>query len=212
MKKKKNSSLLLFVVLASVLFTLIGCGANELEETAFPLFVAVDYDDEQNKVIYCSGFSRTKQEESKEELPYSPRKGDNFARAKEDYEDLLQKVPDYNHLKILLLGEDFVENKQAYRDMITKLAETEEFPRNTYICIMDDISDILEITDKLPEDVGSYLENYLENHKKKEDNLISLGDLIDEQENQDLILYAPYFEVEDDIVQMRGEYALEFYD
>lgn len=190
----------------------IGCGANELEETTFPLLAAVDYDDEQNKVMYCNGFSRPKEEGSGEELPYSPRKGDNFARAKEDYEDLLQKVPDYNHLKILLLGEDFVENKQAYRDMIARLAETEEFPRNTYVCIIDDISDILEIADKLPEDVGSYLENYLENHKKKEDNLISLGDLIDEQENQNLILYAPYFEVENEIVQMQGEYALEFYD
>ncbi len=192
---------------------LMGCGANELEETAFPLLAAVDYDDEQNKVVYCNSFSRPKSESGEgEELPYAARKGDNFARAKEDYEDLLQRVPDYNHLKILLLGEDLVNNKQVYRDMIATLAETEEFPRNTYICITEDISDILEIVDKLPEDVGSYLENYLENHKQKEDNLISLGDLIDEQENQNLILYAPYFEVEDNIVYMRGEYALEFYD
>lgn len=211
--RKKFRKAIIFMLSCSMLCVFTGCGANELEETAFPLLVAVDYEDDQNKVVYCNGFSRPTQESGGgKELPYSARQGDTFARAKEDYENLLQKVLDYNHLKILLLGEDLVNNKQAYRDMIDTLAKTEEFPRNTYICITEDISDILEIADKLPEDVGSYLENYLENHKKKEDNLISLGDLIDEQENQSLILYAPYFDVEDGVVQMRGEYALELYD
>lgn len=211
--REKFQKTIIFTLLCSMLCIFTGCGANELEETAFPLLVAVDYEDDQNKVIYCNGFSRPSEESSGgKEFPYASRRGDTFALAKETYEDLLQKVPDYNHLKILLLGEDFVKNQQAYQNMLDTLAETEQFPRNTYVCITDEISDILEIADKLPEDVGSYLENYLENHKKEENNLISLGDLIDEQENQKLVLYAPYFEVEDDVVQMRGEYGIEFYD
>ena len=207
---KKIISLTLATIM---LCTSIACGANELEETAFPLLVAVDYEDDRNRVIYCDLFSRSKQEDGQgKELPYSAKTGKNFAEAKENYENLLQKVPDYSHLKILLLGEDLVQNPQVYKDTIQTLAQTEEFPRNTYVCVIDEVDDILEIADKLSEDVGSYLENYLENHKQQENNLLSLGDLIDEQENQTLILYAPYFDVEDGIVQMKGQYALEFYD
>uniref|UniRef100_UPI0040560FD0 Ger(x)C family spore germination protein n=1 Tax=Agathobacter sp. TaxID=2021311 RepID=UPI0040560FD0 len=211
--KKKISKIAAVFMAATAMWALAGCEATELEETAFPLLAAVDYEEDGKKVTYCNSFSRSKQEGGEaNDLPHAAKTGVDFTEAKENYESLLQKIPDYNHLKILLLGEDFIENKQAYNDMLSVLAQTEEFPRNTYICVTEDVGEVLKIVEKLPEDLGSYLENYLENHNQKQDDLLSLGDLIDEKENQSMILYAPYFEIDDGVVEMRGDYALEVYD
>ena len=54
-------------------------------------------------------------------------------------------------IDIFSLYEDLLKNKDAYSDMIQTLAQTEAFPRNTYICITDDVSDLLEIVDSYQE-------------------------------------------------------------
>ncbi|MBR4027183.1 MAG: hypothetical protein IKJ01_06450, partial [Lachnospiraceae bacterium] len=95
-----------------------------------------------------------------------------------------------------------------YNDMLDTLLTTEEFPRNTYVCITNDVSDFLEFAEGLEDDLGTYLEQYLEHHEKKKERLLTLGDLLDEKANQDMILYIPYLDIEDNYVEWNGYYAI----
>ena len=97
---------------------------------------------------------------------------------------------------------------QAYEDMLDHLSLTEEFPRNTYVCMVEDVEELLEIDKNLPQDLGTYLEEYLGNHEEKKNRMLTLGDLIDEKENKTLVLYAPYLIPEETYVEWGGYYAI----
>lgn len=185
---------------------LVGCSTTELEERCFPMVTTVGFED--GKITYCAGFPRASnsaQGDSKStEIKVSIVSASTFEESKTKYENRLNKEADYNHLKVLVLEEDLLENGVGYDNMLAYLAETEEFPRNTYVCVVDDVEDLLEIEKNLPQDLGSYLEEYLKNHEEKKDKMLTLGDLIDEKENQAMVLYLPYLEVEENYVEWKG--------
>ena len=197
----------IFLIMSSLL--LAGCSATELEERCFPQIAVVGYDD--NRVVYCTGFPRVGslgEEPQINEIRVAPVKGASFAESRQKYESHLNKTADYNHLKVLVLEEDFLEKQSAYEEMLDVLLQTEDFPRNTYVCAVDDIEDLLEIEKNLPQDLGTYLEEYLNHHEEKKDKLLTLGDLIDEKANGEMILYMPYLDVEDNYVTWGGYYAI----
>ena len=208
-KKKKVASAMLALVLS---FHLVGCGATELESRCFPLMVAVDFDEETNQVLFYESFPNTQDENktglSTNEIQVPIKDGGTFLESKESFEKDLNKKADYNHLKVMVIGKDMIENEDAYHEMLSALSESEEFPRNTYICVTEEIEDIIKLRDKLPQELGSYLEEYLENHEEKKDRLLSLGDLLDEDKNKELILYAPYLEAEKTYVEWGGYYGI----
>ena len=194
------------LVLGGAVLLLTGCSKIELEERCFPLLVVVDYESEQKEVSFCAGFPRSDNSGGSTgqttELQVATVMGEDFEESKERYEENLNKVADYNHLKVLVLGERLLEDKEAYDKMLEELAESEEFPRNTYVCVVSDTGALLEIDKKLPQDLGTYLEEFLNNHEEKK--LLTLGDLLDEKENRILELYAPYLIPEDAYVRWEG--------
>ena len=175
---------------------LTGCGATELEERCFPMLVAVGYDD--RKVTYEVAYPKDGG------ILQFNTKADDFKTSKEEYESRLNKETDYNHLKVLVFDEDFLEHSQEYGAMLDYLAETENFPRNTYVCGVDDIEDLMELEKEVSEDMGSYLEEYLKQHEERKDKLLTLGDLIDEKDNAEIVLYLPYLEIEENYIEWKG--------
>lgn len=200
----------LFMAMAISMMCMTGCGTTELEERCFPQLVTVGYED--NKVTYCAGFPKLNgtsgQENQSNEIHVPTVSARSFEESRKEYEGHLNKLADYNHLKVLVLEEDFLEESALYNEMLDYLAEQEDFPRNTYVCAVDDMEELLLIEDNLPQDVGTYLELYLTNHEDKKDRLLTLGDLIDEKENQEMILYMPYLDVENNYVEWGGYYAI----
>lgn len=189
---------------------LCACASTELEERCFPVLTAVGYED--GKVSFAAGFPRsgTAQDANAQvsEIQVPTAKGKSFAASKTKYESLLNKVADYNHLKVFVLEEDLMEQTPLYEEMLDELAKTEEFPRNTYVCAVDDVEDLMEMEQNLPQDIGTYLEEYLNNHEEKKGTLLTLGDLMDEKENKSLVLYIPYLEVEESFFEWGGYYAV----
>ena len=177
-----------FIVL--ILISISACSAVELEENTFPLAVLVG--EENEKVMY--GLS----------LQVAPGKGNTFAESKTEYESHLNKNTDYNHLKVLVMEEEVLEKQYIYIDMLDYLAQTETYPRNTYVCVVDDVDDMLELEKRLSQDIGTYLEEYLKSHESKKAKLLTLGDLLNEKENQTMIQYLPYLEVEENYVKWTG--------
>ncbi|MBQ8519388.1 MAG: hypothetical protein IJ455_07310 [Agathobacter sp.] len=167
------------LVIAITGLILGGCSNTELEERCFPMMTAVGY--ENGKITYRDAFS------------------------KEDATGQLgAKEKDYTHLKVLVLEEDLLEQKTQYEKMLDEQAETEQFPRNTYVCVVDDIEDLFEMEKNISQDLGTYLEEYLKKHEEKKDRLLTLGDLLDEKENQTMVLYLPYLDVEENFVEWKG--------
>ena len=192
------------VVLISLMLT--GCSSTELEERCFPMLVAVGFED--GKITYGAGFPKSDaagQSNATETEIKMPIVSDiDFVRTKEKFEGRLNKEVDYNHLKVFVIEEELLEKSIAYNVMLQHLSETEIFPRNTYVCVVDDIEDLYELEKNISQDIGTYLEEYLKKHEEKKDRLLTLGDLMDEQKNQTMILYLPYFEVEDNYVEWKG--------
>ncbi len=196
MRKKWRT--ILWVTIGAVVI-LTGCSTTELEERCFPMMVSVGYED--GKVIYGVGFPK------EDELGKSTVKTATaplFSESKHSYENRLNRDADYNHLKVLVIEEDLLEEKTVYEDMLEYLAQTEDFPRNTYVCVIDEVEDLYELEKTLSQDLGTYLEEYLKKQEENKDRLLTLGDLMDEKENQAMVLYLPYLEVEENFVEWKG--------
>lgn len=191
---------------------LTGCTKSELEDRCFPLLAAVDYDEDRKEVSFCAGFphadSSADSTGQTKVLEVATVKAKTFEKSKATYEENLNKEADYNHLKVLVLGEKLVKNKEVYDEMIESLAKSEEFPRNTYVCVVSDTNALLELDKDIPQDLGTYLEELLINHGKKKNKMLTLGDLLDEKENELLVLCAPYLIPEDMYVRFGGYCAI----
>ena len=190
----------------SVSLLLMGCSETELEERCFPMMAAAGYED--GKVTFCASFPRTgssgESKSSIKEIEIPMARKSNFERSKAEYESHLNKLADYNHLKVFVIEEDLLQEKGAYNKMLDDLAKTEDFPRNTYVCAVEDVEDLFKIEEKLPQDLGTYLEEYISKHEESKSHILTLGDLLDEKENQTMILYLPYLEVEKNYVEWGG--------
>lgn len=195
-------------ILAAVLwifvgFTCAGCSATELEDRNFPMMAAVDY--EEGQVFFSYGFPQLSQkddtdlQEAKVNAPMAA--GNDFAESVRAFEQEMNKLADCNHMKVLVLGENLLREKGKYEEMLSYLKETELFPRNTYVCVVKDVHELFDIEENLPEDLGSYLESYLQNHESdRQLTRMNLGKLLDEKENQKEVVLLPYLEIEDGAV------------
>lgn len=178
MKTRNRRLWTMCIALASVFF-MTGCSTTELEERSFPMLVAIGVED--GSVTYKDAFPK-----------------------EDDTGKLGAKEKDYNHLKVLVLEEDLLEQQKLYESTLNEIAEKEVFPRNTYVCAMDDIDELFEMEKEISQDLGTYLEEYLKSHEEKKDRLLTLGDLLDEQANQLFVLYLPYLDVEENKLEWNG--------
>lgn len=202
------------ILLALVAGLLGGCNANELEDRCFPLLALVDYDARQEEASFSYTFPSPRREEDKGtatgDLDAGFAYGETFQKAWEYYEKKLDKEADYNHLKVVALGEDFVGNADEYNKMLDFLQEKETFPRNAYVCVIRETEELIEIEGSLSDDAGTYLESFLKNHEYgKTDKLVTLGSLMDEQENRRKELALPYITVEDGSVLWEAHYLID---
>lgn len=201
------------IVLALAAGLLCGCNANELENRCFPMLSIVDYEPGEEKVSFCYTFPTPRREEDQGtatgELDASFSYGETFEKAWEFYEKKLNKEADYNHLKVLVIGREFLENENLCSGMIDFLQEKETFPRNAYVCVMDEPEELLEVEESLSDDAGTYLEDFLKkNHTSQNEKLVTLGKMMDEQENRRLKLHLPYLMIEEGSVVWEENYIL----
>lgn len=207
-KKIRRRAKLVVLLFLSVFMT--ACAATELEERCFPILAMAGYRD--GKVTYGVGFPRVGSSGVKEvqvsEIQVPTVRTKSFEKSKSEYESHLNKVADYNHLKVIVLEKSLIEQTKSYEEMLGHLAKTEEFPRNTYVCVVEDIERLKTLEKTLPQELGSYLEEYLNHHESKKGRILTLGDLMDEKENHIMILYLPYLKVEDTYVSWGGYYTL----
>ncbi|HCF15782.1 MAG TPA: sporulation protein [Eubacterium sp.] len=163
------------IVVLTIGLMLTGCSAVELEERCFPTLaavdiVAVDTDEITDKEVVEFYYNMDKS--------YEPEYADDIKTAVDSFEERLSQKADTNHLKVILIGKTLRNDKAAYSDFMEYCKTSKKFPRNTYVCIADDINDIFD-------NMGDYYEQKMnkENHEDGEP-IITLGTLLDDYTNE----------------------------
>lgn len=163
------------IVVLTIGLMLTGCSAVELEERCFPTLaavdiVAVDTDEITDKEVVEFYYNMDKS--------YEPEYSDDIKTAVDSFEERLSQKADTNHLKVILIGKTLRNDKAAYSDFMEYCKTSKKFPRNTYVCIADDINDIFD-------NMGDYYEQKMnkENHEDGEP-IITLGTLLDDYTNE----------------------------
>lgn len=188
------------IVVLTIGLMLTGCSAVELEERCFPTLaavdvVAVDTDEITDKEVTGKKVTDYKEYVSHRDVSanknsgyiefyynmdksYEPEYADDIKTAVDSFEDRLSQKADTNHLKVILIGKTLRKDKAAYSDFMEYCKTSKKFPRNTYVCIADDINDIFD-------NMGDYYEQKInkENHEDGEP-IITLGTLLDDYTNE----------------------------
>lgn len=215
MEKKWIQHLSIIAAALMVVTVVCGCGANELEDRCFPMLALVDYDPGTGETSFCYTFPSPRKEEDKGddtgEVDTSFTSGDGFVEAWHEYENRLDKKADYNHLKVIVLGEQFVQNSARLDEMLSFMEERQSFPRNAQVCVIQNCGSFVEIEGKLSDDAGDYLESFLKNHENAENNEeVTLGDLMDEKENRTKSLLLPNLRVEGTNLVWEDTYVVDY--
>lgn len=188
------------IVVLTIGLMLTGCSAVELEERCFPTLaavdvIAVDTDEITDKEVtgkevtdykeYVSHRDDLANESSgyiefyyNMDKSYEPEYADDIKTAVDSFEERLSQKADTNHLKVILIGKTLRNDKAAYASFMEYCKTSKKFPRNTYVCIADDINDIFD-------NMGDYYEQKMnkENHEEGEP-IITLGTLLDDYTNE----------------------------
>lgn len=188
------------IVVLTIGLMLTGCSAVELEERCFPTLAAVDIVDVDTDEITDKEVTGKEVTDYKEyvshrddlanensgyiefyynmDKSYEPEYAKDIKTAVDNFEERLSQKADTNHLKVILIGKTLRNDKAAYSDFMEYCKTSKKFPRNTYVCIADDINDIFD-------NMGDYYEQKInkENHEKDEP-IITLGTLLDDYTNE----------------------------
>lgn len=167
------------IVVLTIGLMLIGCSAVELEERCFPTLAAVDIVDVvSHRDVSANENSGYIEFYYNMDKSYEPEYADDIKTAVDSFEDRLSQKADTNHLKVILIGKTLRKDKAAYSDFMEYCKTSKKFPRNTYVCIADDINDIFD-------NMGDYYEQKInkENHEDGEP-IITLGTLLDDYTNE----------------------------
>lgn len=163
------------IVVLTIGLMLTGCSAVELEERCFPTLAAVDIvaaatDEITDKEVVEFYYNMDKS--------YEPEYADDIKTAVDSFEERLSQKADTNHLKVILIGKTLRNNKAAYASFMEYCKTSKKFPRNTYVCMADDINDIFD-------NMGDYYEQKMnkENHEDGKP-IITLGTLLDDYTNE----------------------------
>ena len=167
------------IVVLTIGLMLTGCSAVELEERCFPTLAAVDIVDVvSHRDVSTNENSGYIEFYYNMDKSYEPEYADDIKTAVDSFEDRLSQKADTNHLKVILIGKTLRKDKAAYSDFMEYCKTSKKFPRNTYVCIADDINDIFD-------NMGDYYEQKInkENHEDGEP-IITLGTLLDDYTNE----------------------------
>lgn len=167
------------IVVLTIGLMLTGCSAVELEERCFPTLAAVDIVDVvSHRDVSANENSGYIEFYYNMDKSYEPEYADDIKTAVDSFEDRLSQKADTNHLKVILIGKTLRKDKAAYASFMEYCKTSKKFPRNTYVCIADDINDIFD-------NMGDYYEQKMnkENHEDGEP-IITLGTLLDDYTNE----------------------------
>ncbi len=192
---KQGLRLLELSLLLLLCLGLNGCSTRELEDRGFPLAIGIDKQ-EEHMVLSFDFPDLSKASEGKnpsgQPVSFSVEAG-AYYEAQKAYENNTNKVLDYNHLKAIVIGAEFLEDEEALRELFAWLEQEEVMARNTCLfAAKGQAAEILTLTEETSGSVGKYLEQMVETQEDfKENKVMTIGELMNQWHNQNELLLIP---------------------
>lgn len=193
-----------FLVLVPLLLAVLGhfpkSGASKRTVGVIALFLL-------SGSLLC-GCGTAELEERSFPIELAVKDTDSFVNAWLDTAQGDSRVPDYNHLKVLILGKDFVEDEKAMGEFLDFLEKKADVPRNTYVVVAEKPEEMMEAQGSDGESIGNYLEQLFENVSKVKKKMYpTLGMLYQEKENHLETLLIPFVSVEEEKPVVKDYYV-----
>lgn len=127
------------------------------------------------------------------------RDQDDFQSVWLNHEYAGNKKVDYNHLKVVLIEQSFLEKEAAVDGMLSMLEQEKEIPWNAYVMTTDSCENLAQTEEELDTLLGNYLEELLENTSGISQKAYpTLGMLYEERANHLETLYIPFVDVKEE--------------
>lgn len=183
------------LLLFAVVIMCSGCNTIELENRGFPLAIGIDKTEEG--IVLTFDFADLAEVSdgkslSGEPLGFSVEAG-SYYEAQKAYENNRKEILDYNHLKAIVIGQEFLADGQAMRDLFSWLEGEAVLARNTNLFIAKEgAASILAMKDESLGSIGQYLEQMAKSQEDfKENKAMTIGKLMNEWHNQSELLLLP---------------------
>ena len=188
----RHISVLVFCLI--LLVTTPGCwDRREVEDLGIVLGLAIDIDPESEdentlkitaQFVSPHGLGRSNSMEKQGSKPFYNlnRSGENIIKILSDFNVVSSRVPNYEHLKIIIIGREVAEENSLYELMHTLLA-FQEIPRNTFVVVSDcEAASLLEEESELESMPAYEIDNLLRHNQATSKKLYrqSIGDLFKE--------------------------------
>ncbi len=199
------------VALLCLFLTLSGCSTSELENRKFPLAMGVDAREGGCLISYkFQDLSAIADQNAS-----APDGTDFFIEDRDfftgisKYANDTNKLLDYNHMKALVLSEDFFEEEESLIGFLQVCGKESLIARNTLLFLAEDAAEILALDENLDTAIGSYLEEMMESREDYQlKDAVTLGDLYNDLANQEQLLLIPVLAEEGGLPIIRSYYAL----
>lgn len=176
-----------------------GCAGTELENKYFPLAVLLEAGRQKYDVCYLSqDLSEVANERADGgNQTAEGAGGTSYYEAQKSFEKNNRCKLDLSHTKALIFQEDMVDNKEFVRFLDTVRKEN-TYARNTLVFLTESGTKKLQkLNSEMDVPLGSYLEQMVENEQdQKEQSVVTLGNLLNEQANQNRTLFLPVIKEE----------------
>ncbi len=188
-----------------------GCSTTELENRKFPLAMGIDETEDGCMITYkFQDLSKIADQNAD-----SPSGTDFYIEDKDfftgisKYANDTNKILDYNHMKVLILSKDFVEDTEALANFLRICGKESLIARNTLLFVAEDAAAILALDSNLDTAIGNYLEEMIDSREDyKLKDAVTLGDLHNEMENQEQLLLVPMLADSGGLPVIRNYYAI----
>lgn len=194
-RMKKGWMLLEMGLLLLLCLGLNGCSTRELEDRGFPLAIGIDKQEEHMVLSFdFPDLSKASEGKNPSGMPVSfSVEAGAYYEAQKAYENNTNQVLDYNHLKAIVIGEEFLADTEALRELFAWLEQEEVMARNTCLFAAgEQAAEILTLTEETNGSVGKYLEQMVETQEDfKENKVMTIGELMNQWHNQNELLLIP---------------------
>ncbi|WP_294785097.1 hypothetical protein [uncultured Eubacterium sp.] len=186
-----------------------GCGVNELENQAFPLALGVEAQHDGAMKLYLA-YPNLQDEKASEnalssDVFWEGEVSDLFTGMRKMSENS-NKNPDLNHLKVLILNPRVFASEDAAEAVLSFFEKETDAAWNTYVLLAEGPMDQLFSEDmQLPECMGIYLEDLLEEWKHVKDNaFVTVGTLMQQFYGVEEMMCIPKLELQDEKLNIGG--------
>lgn len=210
-KKRKRGMALAVLCLGMVLFG-CGCSVQELENKSFPMVMALRAEDGDCVLTYkYMDLSRVSEKEKtkqgSDELTVRSSSVRGVIRRMDEKNG---KILDLNHVKVLLLEAEFLEEKDFMQELVEIGNSGVDLPGNMIVFVAEDVDAISNLQEEMDEDLGNYLAEMLEGNPNYEDTSgATFKSLICDWYNGGSSTILPSLGVQDDLPVVEGYYLMQ---